>query len=64
MDDAKAVTREVVSRASSEPEAQNAKRSTPVPEPAQQSTPNALAVKKKVEKKSKPVVARQQGRLF
>jgi Mn-dependent DtxR family transcriptional regulator len=64
MDDAEAVTREVVSRTSSEPEAQNAKRSTPVPEPAQQSTPNALAVKKKADKKSKPVDARHQGSLF
>ncbi len=64
MVDVDAVTREAVVRATPEPAAQNAKRPTPVPEPALQSTPSASDAKKKADDKSKPVDARQQGSLF
>jgi Mn-dependent DtxR family transcriptional regulator len=64
IENAEAVSREAASHARPQPAAQNAKRPTPVPEPAQQSTPNALDVKNKADKKSKPVDDRQQGSLF
>jgi len=63
-DYAETVTGEAVSHARTEPAAQNTKQSTPVPEPAQQSAPNALDGKKKTSKKEKPFDARQQGNLF
>ncbi len=64
LDYAETVIGEAVSHARTEPAAQNAKQSTPVPEPAQQSAPNALDGKKKTSKKEKPFDARQQGNLF
>ena len=63
-DDVEAVTRERVGHTRPKPAQQFAKRPTPLPEPAKPSTPNALSVKKKAGKKSKPVDARQQGSLF
>jgi DNA-binding Lrp family transcriptional regulator len=62
--DAEAVSREAASPARPEPAAQVARHPTPAPEPAQQSTPNALDVRKKADKKDKPVDVRQQGSLF
>ena len=62
--DAKAPTRKVALQARPEPTAQTAKRSTPVPKPAQQSTPKASGGKKRSVKKDKPIDARQQGSLF
>lgn len=59
---AEAVNREAVSQTRPEPAAQYAKQSTPVPEPAQQSAPAALEVKKTAD--NKPIDARQQGSLF
>jgi hypothetical protein len=64
LEDAGAVTGETASLARPEPVTQNARRPTPVPEPAQQSAPNALDGKKKAGKKEKPFDARQQGSLF
>ncbi len=64
MVEADAVAREAVSQTSPEPAAQYAKQSTPVPEPAQQSTPTALEVKKKADNQNKPIDVRQQGSLF
>ena len=63
-DDAEAGTGEVASHASPEPAKKIAGRPTPAPEPAQQSTPHVLDVKKKADKKSKAVDDRQQGSLF
>jgi predicted ArsR family transcriptional regulator len=64
MDNAEDLTREAASHTRLEPAAQYAKRPTPLPEPAQKSTPNALSAKKKAGKKGKPIDARQQGSLF
>ncbi len=63
MDKAEAVTRPAVSHARLETAAKIPQRPGPAPAAAPASTPNALDVKKKVDKKN-PADARQQGTLF
>ena len=61
---AETVCREAESHSRPKPATQVATRPAPVPEPAQQSTPKGLDIKKKAGKKAKPVEVRQQGSLF
>lgn len=63
MDRAEAV-RPAASHAKPESTAKISEQSSPVPEVAHPSTPKAVDVKKKVDKKTKSVDARQQGTLF
>jgi DNA-binding Lrp family transcriptional regulator len=58
------VVRPAASHAKPESTAKIPEQSSPVPEVAHPSTAKAVDVKKKVDKKIKPVEARQQGSLF
>ena len=62
--EAETVTGEAVSQTRPEPAAQYAQQPTPVPEPAQQSAPAALDVKKRADNKNKLIDACRQGSLF
>ena len=64
MSDTEAVSGETVKPAMPEPTEENDKDRSPVSEPTQQLTPDASDVRKKTDKRSKPVNVRQQGTLF